>query len=196
MNNDNSSGRTLADSPERWRILLVVDDDPLICRMLSRRLSSSFEALRTACTKKEAEAWLGKEEISHLICDYNLGDGIPRGTELVASWRKSPSACRAPSSCSARPVRGPTDPVSSQFRPFYAIELANEGGRDLPLRIVRIPERNPRSRQLDNSLAHLDGGTKSPFRSHPAVDGKLNGVGLGGGVERCHALKITQLRFK
>ena len=96
MSNDISPGRPPADSSECCRILLVVDDDPLICRMLSRRLSSSFEALRTACTKKEAETWLGKEEISHLIYDYNLGDGVPRGAELVATWRgKYPSIERA-----------------------------------------------------------------------------------------------------
>ena len=96
MSSDISSNRPPADDLERRRILLIVDDDPRICRALSRRLLSSFDTLRTACTQREAESWLGRERISHLICDYDLGKGVPKGTELALRWRREyPSIERA-----------------------------------------------------------------------------------------------------
>jgi DNA-binding NarL/FixJ family response regulator len=64
--------------------------------MLSRRLESSFDALHTANTPAEAERTLRKETVTHLICDFNLGEGAPQGTELIAGWRsRYPSIERA-----------------------------------------------------------------------------------------------------
>ena len=56
--------------------------------MLCRRLLSSFEALHTACTREAAEQKLGKERITHLICDNELGKGVPKGAELIGKWRR------------------------------------------------------------------------------------------------------------
>ena len=96
------SNRDLSDSwawdchqkEVKSRHLLVVDDDPRLCRMVSRRLESSFNTLHTASTLKEANRWLDKEEITHLICDHNLGEGVPNGTELVARWRREHSSIK------------------------------------------------------------------------------------------------------
>ena len=64
--------------------------------MLCRRLLSSFAALHMACTKESAEQTLGKETITHLICDNELGEGVPKGSKLVEKWRREyPSIERA-----------------------------------------------------------------------------------------------------
>ena len=72
---------------EKPRVLLIVDDDPRICRMLSRRLESSFDGFHTAGTPADAEFKLKEESITHLICDFNLGEEAPKGTELIVKWR-------------------------------------------------------------------------------------------------------------
>ena len=70
------------------RRLLIVDDDPRLCRALSRSLACSVDTLRAASTPEEAHHWLAKEAITHLICDHNLGDGVPKGEALVEKWRR------------------------------------------------------------------------------------------------------------
>ena len=76
------------DSQDRKpRVLLIVDDDPRICRMITRRLESSFDGLHTANTPADAEHKLEKETITHVICDFHLGEGAPKGTDLIAKWR-------------------------------------------------------------------------------------------------------------
>ena len=72
----------------KLRRLLIVDDDARLCRALSRRLESSFSALHTASTLEDADRWLTDERITHLICGQNLGEQVPKGTELVARWRR------------------------------------------------------------------------------------------------------------
>ena len=86
-----------SDSRDRKpRMLLIVDDDPRICRMLSRRLESSFDGFHTAGTPADAEFKLKEESITHLICDFNLGEEAPKGTDLIAKWRSQyPSIERA-----------------------------------------------------------------------------------------------------
>ena len=80
----------------KLRVLLIVDDDPRICRMLSRRLESSFDGFHTAGTPADAERKLKEESITHLICDFNLGEEAPNGTDLIAKWRSQyPSIERA-----------------------------------------------------------------------------------------------------
>ena len=96
MNSDVSGNRPVAEDYGEGKILLVVDDDPRICRMVTRRLLCRFEALLTACTAAEAEQTLMRERVSHLVCDNDLGGGAPRGTALIAGWRsRYPSIERA-----------------------------------------------------------------------------------------------------
>ena len=67
--------------------LLVVDDEPRICKHIARMLEKSFDSVHTATSQSEAEQVLGEERVTHLICDYNLGDDSPLGTELISEWR-------------------------------------------------------------------------------------------------------------
>ena len=95
MNNGDLWGNRALDCHEkraRPRRLLIVDDDSRLCRMLIRRLISRFDTLYAASTLEEANRRLDLEEITHLICDHHLGDGAPKGTELVARWRREHSS--------------------------------------------------------------------------------------------------------
>ena len=96
MNSNVLSERPSADGSKQEGILLIVDNDPMVCRMLCRRLLSSFEELHTACTRETAEQKLAAEPITHLVCDNDLGLGVLKGSELVERWRKEyPSIERA-----------------------------------------------------------------------------------------------------
>ena len=61
------------DGPRR-DTLLVVDDEPGICRNMARLLGGCFDCVHTATSQSEAERVLREERITHLICDYNLGE--------------------------------------------------------------------------------------------------------------------------
>ena len=96
MNSDVLCNRSAAGDSVQGKILLVVDDDPRICRMVTRRLLGRFEALHTACTEADAEQYLMRERVSHLVCDNELGGGASGGTALFARWRsRYPSIERA-----------------------------------------------------------------------------------------------------
>ena len=108
------------------RRLLIVDDDPRLCRILSRRLESSFDALHAASTLKEANRRLNTEAITHLICDHHLGEGVPKGTDLVARWRqKHRSIERAVLFTDEQPydITAPTglDAIVYKTTDFYAL---------------------------------------------------------------------------
>ena len=89
--NNNSSETPDPGSAEtgdlRRYTLLVVDDEPRICKHLARLLERSFYSVHTATSQREAERILGEERVTHLICDYNLGDDSPSGAELISEWR-------------------------------------------------------------------------------------------------------------
>ncbi len=83
------------DGPRR-DTLLVVDDEPGICRNMARLLGGCFDCVHTATSQSEAERVLREERITHLICDYNLGEDVPSGAELISEWRgRFPSIGRA-----------------------------------------------------------------------------------------------------
>ena len=97
--NDNGSKSCAKTEPTdgpRHDNLLVVDDEPGICRHMARLMRECFECVYTATSQREAERILGEERITHLICDYNLGQNVPSGAELISEWRgRFPSIGRA-----------------------------------------------------------------------------------------------------
>jgi len=77
-------------------ILMIVDDTPNIGRALSRLLGKHFDEVHAAASASEASALLGKKPVTHIICDYCLGEGEPPGVDLVPRWRtEHPSIERA-----------------------------------------------------------------------------------------------------
>jgi CheY-like chemotaxis protein len=73
---------------EPQRLALIVDDEPLFCRAMSRLLGPAFDEVHTATNPDEAEQLLEEHPITHLVCDYRLGQGFPPGTVFVTRWRK------------------------------------------------------------------------------------------------------------
>ena len=70
------------------KVLLVVDDEPAMRRVLERLLAESFDQVLTAGDPTEAEVALGLNPVTHLVTDCNLGPNLPKGIELVPSWRE------------------------------------------------------------------------------------------------------------
>lgn len=70
------------------KVLLVVDDEPAMRRVLERLLGGSFDEVLTAADPAEAEIALGLNPVTHLVTDCNLGPNLPRGIDLVPSWRE------------------------------------------------------------------------------------------------------------
>jgi DNA-binding NarL/FixJ family response regulator len=78
------------------RILMVVDDTPNVGRALSRVLRKHFDEVHVLESAAEAAALLGWKPVTHVICDQCLGEGDPRGLDLVPLWRREhPSIERA-----------------------------------------------------------------------------------------------------
>jgi ActR/RegA family two-component response regulator len=69
-------------------VVLVVDDEPVFCRALSRVLEKSFDEVHVATVPAQAEQVLESFPITHLVCDYRLGEHLPPGTVFVSKWRR------------------------------------------------------------------------------------------------------------
>ena len=54
--------------------ILIIDDDPSICKILSKFLQKSGYEVATALSGKQALLLLKKESLHLVVCDYNLGD--------------------------------------------------------------------------------------------------------------------------
>ncbi len=74
-------------SDKRKGILLVLDDEPHIRRMLARFLAPHVTEVLTAATPEEAADILAVRPVTHLIVDYHLGEGTPPGDFLLGEWR-------------------------------------------------------------------------------------------------------------
>ncbi len=61
----------------------------MVCRGISRGFRHDFEQVCFATHPDEAERILAEEEVTDLICDYDLGESLPTGTELMERWRKA-----------------------------------------------------------------------------------------------------------
>ena len=69
--------------------LLIVDDEELVCRGILRNFRRCFDQVYFATHPDEAERILRESEVTSLVCDYHLGDSLPRGTELMERWRQA-----------------------------------------------------------------------------------------------------------
>ncbi|MBN2527671.1 MAG: hypothetical protein JXR76_14865 [Deltaproteobacteria bacterium] len=67
-------------------ILLVLDDEPMIVRLITRSFRNDFAEILYAATPDEAEALLNNNRVTHFVCDANLGPNQPPGIELVNRW--------------------------------------------------------------------------------------------------------------
>ena len=71
-------------------MLLIVDDQPLVARTLRRYLLRKFDTVYVANEALDADSILRTvvPPVTHVICDFYLGDDSPLGTALVARWRR------------------------------------------------------------------------------------------------------------
>ena len=84
---------TVQDVP--WRSVLVVDEDAQVCRLMERCLKEYFDKVYTAAAPFSASHILGKQRVTHLLCEHFLVGAI-NGAELIqfARW-EYPSIERA-----------------------------------------------------------------------------------------------------
>lgn len=69
-------------------VLLVVDDESTVCRVLRRMLSPLVDELLAAENVSDAEAILEARSVTHLLCDHLLGPHQPKGMDVAADWRE------------------------------------------------------------------------------------------------------------
>lgn len=67
--------------------VLILDDDARVGKSVARILLCGFDRVFTATTPSQAEALLGSNRVTHLVFDCDLGEGQPKGTDLVSRWR-------------------------------------------------------------------------------------------------------------
>ena len=76
--------------------ILVVDDEPLLLRTLSRVLKKYADQVFVAESGEEAEQILAVQAIQFVVCDYNLGAQAAPGTVVLEAMRRRfPSIARA-----------------------------------------------------------------------------------------------------
>jgi DNA-binding response OmpR family regulator len=73
-------------------LILLVDDDPLILKTVSRNLMRHGCKVLLAQDAAKAEHHLEAARVTHVLCDYDLGGTQPKGTELIVKWRVKYSA--------------------------------------------------------------------------------------------------------
>ena len=71
------------------KTLLIVDDEELVCRGILRSFKRCFDEVYFATHPEDAERILKQTAVTNLVCDYHLGEGVPRGTELMERWRRA-----------------------------------------------------------------------------------------------------------
>lgn len=71
------------------RILLVLDDDPVVARGLGRVLRHHFDTVHVVNAVEDAEAVLtdSPDLVTHVVCDHFLGEAEPTGLSLLPRWR-------------------------------------------------------------------------------------------------------------
>ncbi len=70
-----------------FKSILLVDDDPLIRKLVKQKLSDSDSCVISVPTIQEAELSLYEHDFTHMFIDNELGPGHPKGVSLVHSIR-------------------------------------------------------------------------------------------------------------
>ncbi len=71
------------------KILLVIDDESSVCRVVRRLLRDKFDDIVAAQTPADAEIVLSSRTVTHVICDHVLGPGQPYGLQLASGWKEA-----------------------------------------------------------------------------------------------------------
>ena len=69
------------------RVLLIVDDEIEIGKIIQKTLRREFDEILVAVNTTEAEPLLESRSITHLVVDLFLGPDEMLGYELVRKWR-------------------------------------------------------------------------------------------------------------
>ena len=67
-------------------VLLILDDEPMIVRLITRWFKKDFSEILYATTPMEAEELLANKPVTHFVCDANLGPNQPQGIDLINRW--------------------------------------------------------------------------------------------------------------
>ncbi len=67
--------------------ILIIDDEVLVARMLSRVLKKYATRVYMAATPAEARSILRNHSVNFVVCDFNLGEAAPSGVELIENLR-------------------------------------------------------------------------------------------------------------
>jgi hypothetical protein len=73
------------------RRLLVVQRNRFVARSIARHLGRAFHVVDVAETPDEAERIQADpaRTPTHVVCGENFGPACPRGTALIAGWRRT-----------------------------------------------------------------------------------------------------------
>lgn len=77
----------MAMSMMQRRVLLVLDDDPQVCRVMERCLKDRFEEIFTETNPIRAHAVLETQRVTHILADLRLG-GEADGAAFVTFWKR------------------------------------------------------------------------------------------------------------
>ncbi|MCP4678683.1 MAG: response regulator [Deltaproteobacteria bacterium] len=68
-------------------IVLAIDDEPAIGRILGRALAEHCQSFHFTTNQHDAEEILKTHEVTHVIADYFMGRDMPTGVDLIPAWR-------------------------------------------------------------------------------------------------------------
>ena len=68
--------------------ILIIDDEHLVTRMLTRVLRKFATDIYTAANPSEARSVLRNHSVNFVVCDFNLGPESPTGAELLEALRE------------------------------------------------------------------------------------------------------------
>ncbi len=91
MEQQNQNADEHSDGPATSapRVLLIVEDDEQVSKMLENLLAEEFDVVLVADGPAMAEQILEEHPpVTHLLCDRELGRGLPYGEALVREWRE------------------------------------------------------------------------------------------------------------